>query len=209
MKKIAFGILAIVSLASCKDNIKKVLVLSKGTAKINKEAKSITVDESSGHEEQTFDVNSGDKVGYSVKSQAGEGSVEFPTNGYYIVNAKNDTVVGGLQNYGAVEDRKTEFTQEDVKKNLDSLKLLVGNQNVSAANHNFFILPNQAVKITDNLDAFIVGPYHRMTSVEAKEGKTPEVYRFYSIKEVREKIDKLDAMTKPADATTTTPEKKK
>ncbi|MEX6690755.1 hypothetical protein QTN47_24825 [Danxiaibacter flavus] len=208
MKKIAFGILAIVSLASCKENIKKVLVLSKGTAKINKEAKSITVDESSGHEEQTFDVNSGDKVVYSVKSQAGEGSVEFPTNGYYIVNAKNDTVVGGLQNYGAVEDRKTEFTQEDVKKNLDSLKLLVSNQNVSAANHNFFILPNQAVKITDNLDAFIVGPYHRMTSVEAKEGKTPEVYRFYSIKEVREKIDKLDAMTKPADASAT-PEKKK
>lgn len=209
MKNIAFGILAIISLASCKDNIKKVLVLSKGTAKINKEAKTITVDESSGHEEQTFDVNSGDKVAYSVKSQAGEGSVEFPTNGYYIVNAKNDTVVGGLQNYGTVEDRKTEFTQEDVKKNLDSLKQLVGNQNVSAANHNFFILPNQAVKITDNLDAFIVGPYHRMTSVEAKEGKTPEVYRFYSIKEVREKIDKLDAMTKPADAATATPEKKK
>ncbi len=209
MKKIAFCIVAVISLASCKDNIKKVLVLSKGTAKINKEAKTITVDESSGHEEQTFDVNSGDKVTYSVKSQAGEGSVEFPTNGYYIVNAKNDTVVGGLQNYGAVEERKTEFTQEDVKKNLDSLKALVANQNVSAANHNFFILPNQVVKITDNLDAFIVGPYHRMTSVEAKEGKTPEVYRFYSIKEVREKIDKLDAMTKPADAAATTPEKKK
>jgi co-chaperonin GroES (HSP10) len=198
MKRIVLCVTAVVALASCTQNTKKVLVLSKGKATINKEAKTITVDESTGHEEQTFDVDSGDKVVFSVKSQAGDGSVEFPTNGYYIVNAKNDTIVGGYQNYGAPEDRKTVFTQDDVKKKLDSLKLLVSNQNISAANRNFFILPNSAVKITDNLDAYIVGPYHRMTSVEEKDGKAPEVYRFYSIKEVRETIDKLDASTKPA-----------
>jgi hypothetical protein len=58
------------------------------------------------------------------------------------------------------------------------------------------LLPNTGVKITNNIDAHVVGPYHQMTSI-AKEGdKDPEVYRFYSIKEVRELITKLEGLTK-------------
>jgi hypothetical protein len=36
-----------------------------------------------------------------------------------------------------------------------------------------------------------------MTSVYAKDGAMPEVYRFYSIREVRETIGKLEALTQP------------
>ena len=59
----------------------------------------------------------------------------------------------------------------------------------------FFIPPNTAAKITSNTDATIVGPYHRMTSIEKNGNKEPEVYRFYSINEVRETIDKLTQHT--------------
>jgi hypothetical protein len=52
------------------------------------------------------------------------------------------------------------------------------------------------------MDAFIVGPYHRMSSIEKTGDKEPEVYRFYSVKEVRETIGKLEKLTgaQPADS---------
>jgi hypothetical protein len=40
-----------------------------------------------------------------------------------------------------------------------------------------------------------------MTSIEQKGNKEPEVYRFYSVKEVRETIDKLQKLT-GSDSTT-------
>ena len=52
-----------------------------------------------------------------------------------------------------------------------------------------------AVKVTTNMDAFIVGPFHQMTSIEKVEGKEPEVYRFYSVTEIRETIKNLTALT--------------
>ena len=87
-------------------------------------------------------------------------------------------------------------TQEDLKHDIDSLEQLTEGKNISAANRNFYILPKTTVKISDNLDAFVVGPFHRMTSIEKVDGKLPEVYRFYSIQEVRETIEKLTALTK-------------
>ena len=87
-------------------------------------------------------------------------------------------------------------TQEELKHGIDSLIQLTQGKNISAANRNFFVLPKTAVKISDNLDAFVVGPFHRMTSVEKDGDKVPEVYRFYSIQEIREIIDQLTALTK-------------
>jgi hypothetical protein len=89
------------------------------------------------------------------------------------------------------------MTQEVLKTKIDSLQQLTTGANVSAANRNFFILPNQVVKVSENLDAFIVGPYHQMRSAEKVDGKDPEVYRFYSIREIRETIAKLEELTKP------------
>ncbi len=78
---------------------------------------------------------------------------------------------------------------------IDSVILLSEGKNASAANRTFYILPNKAAKISDNIEADVVGPYHRMRSVEKKDGKDPEVYHFYSIKEIREKIAEMVALT--------------
>ena len=80
---------------------------------------------------------------------------------------------------------------------MDSLQLLSEGKNVSEANRNYYILPNKAVKISNYTKSMIVGPYHRMTSAEKEDGKDPEVYRFYSIKEIREMILKLQVLTTP------------
>jgi len=58
----------------------------------------------------------------------------------------------------------------------------------------YFILPNQAIKISDNQEATIITPYHQMTSLEVKKGETPEVYRFYTIEETRATLEKLKGM---------------
>ena len=82
-----------------------------------------------------------------------------------------------------------------LKQQLDSLQKLIKDSNVSAANRNYFILPNHAVKVTDNTDAFIVGPFHQMTSIKKEGDKEPEVYRFYMVSEIRETIDHLKSVT--------------
>lgn len=85
--------------------------------------------------------------------------------------------------------------KESLVQKIDSLQQLSQGKNVSAANRNFFILPNQATFITANAQAQVVGPYHQMRSAEKIDGKDPEIYRFYSIKEIREMITKLQALT--------------
>lgn len=197
MKKIFVCLSAIVTLASCGGGgDKKVLVISKGTATINQEAKTVTVTSGTSSEEQTVDFKTADKVTLAVESQAGKTNVDLPTNGYYVLNAKADTIVGSYQNYGAPKTEATVITQDAIKARLDSLQQLIKGQNVSAANRNFIIYPNTAVKISDNLDAFVVGPFHQMTSVAKTGDKEPEVYRFYMVSEIRESIAKLEALTK-------------
>jgi hypothetical protein len=39
-----------------------------------------------------------------------------------------------------------------------------------------------------------------MRSAEKVDGQAPEVYRFYSIREIRETIGKLEELTKPTTA---------
>ena len=121
--------------------------------------------------------------------------IDSDGDGYFLLNGKNDTIIGSFQKYGMPSDTYTTVSQDALKRAIDSLQLLVQNKNVSQANRNYFILPYQAAKITNNLDAFMVTPYHRMTSIEKIGDKDPEVYRFWSIKEIRETIEKLKAMT--------------
>jgi hypothetical protein len=197
MKKYLICIALPIIAASCAKHPKKILVMSRGVATIDKDNKTINVANGSGHEEQTVDLNTADKVSFKITAAGGSGgSVDIAEDGYYIINAKQaDTIIGSYQNYGAPAATKV-FTQDDIKHDIDSLQQLTEGKNISAANRNFFILPNTAAKITNNVDAFIVGPYHQMTSVAAEDGKTPEVYRFYSIKEIRETIDHLQQTTK-------------
>ena len=184
------------ALTACSDSAKKLIVMSKGPADIDAKALTVKATDGSGHEEKTFVLGSGS---YTLKlsSPAGEGTSEVKEDGLYVVNVKNDTIIGSFQNYVKPSEANALITQEQLKHRLDSLQLLSEGKNVSAANKNFFITPNQAIKITDNRDAIIVGPYHQMTSAETVNGKAPDVFRFFSIKEIRETIEKLKVLTTP------------
>jgi hypothetical protein len=194
MKQLLACFAAIVLLVSCSD--KKMVVMSKGPAEINTDAKTIKAGDGSGHEEKEVTLG-GDKAVFKLNTPAGEATVEILENGLYIVNVKNDTIIGSYVKYGDPKLAQNMVTQDNLKKQLDSLQLLSEGKNVSDANRNFFILPNKAVKISNNTKSMIVGPYHRMTSAEKIDGKDPEVYRFYSIKEIREMIGKLQVLTTP------------
>ena len=194
MKKMMLLLGTLILLAACSD--KKMVVMSKGPAEVNTDAKTIKAIDGSGHEEKEITLGGG-KVVFKLNTPAGEATVELLENGLYIVNVKNDTIIGSYQKYSDPKLAPNMVTQEALKQQIDSLQLLSEGKNVSAANRNFYLLPNQAVKISDNTKAMVVGPYHRIRSAEKVDGKDPEVYRFYSIKEIRENIAKMVALTVP------------
>lgn len=197
MKKIFFLLSAVVLLAGCGgNNLKRVLVISRGAAAIDKEAKTITINSGTSSEEQTVDFDTKDNIALQVTSQAGKTTLNMDAPGLYVINAKPDTIVGSYQHFGAPAKETSTYKQDFIKQQLDSLQQLIENKNVSAANKNFFILPNHVVKITDNTDAVIVGPFHKLTALDPKDGKTPEVYRFQMVSEVRETIAHLQELTK-------------
>ena len=174
----------------------KLLVYTNNGASINEAAKEITIKDTFGHNEKEIVFKSGDKAAINVKAADGNKSIEIPGAGYYVVNAKaRDTIIGGFQKYSAPDQANRVMTQEQLARNIDSLKQMLTGSNISEANKTFFIPPYSAAKITDNADAFIVGPYHRMTSIEKVGDKDPEVYRFYSVREIRETIGKLEKLT--------------
>ena len=187
---------AMLFLASCSGGSKKIIVYTNSNADINEEAKTITQKDVEGHVEKTLNYSGGDKTALTIKLLSGEQKIDIPEGGYYIVNAKaKDTIIGGFQKYSTPEEANRVMTQEELMHNIDSLKQMAQGLNTNAASKTFFILPYTAAKITTNTDAKVVGPYHRVTSVEKVGDKDPEVYRFYSIKEVRETIGKLEKLT--------------
>lgn len=197
MKKYLFYLLALTVLASCSNNPKKILVMSKGKATIDKDNKSITVPVGgSGHEEQTIEYNTADAISLKISSPAGNTTVTIPDNGYYIINTKPDTIVGGFVYYSAPKNEATIVSQEELKHRIDSIKQLIANQNAGGSKKSFFIPPNTAVKITDNVDATIIGPFHQITSIAQEGNKPPEVYRFYMIEDARQTLNKLEGFTK-------------
>jgi len=194
MKRLLSCLTAILLLASCSSDQKRVVVFSKGTADINTETKTIKATDGTGHEDKAVDFV-GKNVELTLNTPAGEAKVTLTENGYYVVNVKNDTIIGSQVNYTDPQLANQVITQKALRFKIDSLENLVANKNVGKATRNFYILPNSAVHITENFDAIIIGPFHKMRSAEGKDGKAPEVYRFYSIKEIRETITKLQGMT--------------
>ena len=196
MKSIIVSFTALLLFASCSSHHKKIIVYIKGNSTVDESAKTITAVDGSGSDEKTISYKTADKVLLKVTGLGDDATVSIDGDGLYILNAKTDTIIGSYQKYSDPRLTQTMKTQEDLKHDIDSLEQLTEGKNISAANRNFYILPKTAVKISDNLDAFVVGPFHRMTSIEKVDGKLPEVYRFYSIQEVRETIEKLTALTK-------------
>ena len=176
-------------LSACSSNAKKIMVLIKGDATIDEKAKTIEVTNAVGNTEKEINFNTSNTVQLQLTTPETKASIAIQENGYYILNAKNDTIIGSFQNYVAPSNSYKVITQAQLKKAIDSLQQLVMAKNISSANRNYFILPYTAVKITNNTNAFFIAPYHKITAVEAtSDGKAPEVYRFWSIKEIRQII---------------------
>jgi len=187
--------IAAASLSACSSNSKKALVLLKGDGTVDEKAKAITLKDGAGTKEVTVDYNTGDKVTMSIKKEGGEVvTVDIPEKGYYLLNAKADTVIGSYQKY-TVEGQKN-LTQDQLKRSIDSLTALTEGKIPTGAKA-FFVLPFSAVKVTENKDAIIVAPFHQMMRVEQEGDKQPEIYRFWNIQEIRETIAKLIILTKP------------
>lgn len=192
MRLILFACITTMIVSCSESGVKKVLVVANQDASINQSEKTIVAG-NNGYESETLEYHTDDAVQINIQSSAGDKQLEITDNGFYVVNAKaNDTIVGSYQSYVQAGETSQVMTQEKLKHDLDSLKMLIENKNVSAANRNFFIPPNSVVKITDNAEAQLVAPYHQLNIVQ---GKDPEVYRFFTISEVRETINRLEALT--------------
>lgn len=174
---------------------KKILVMGKGEITVAKN--DITVNDGSGYTDKTIDLNGDHATAYNINSPAGKTTINVPSdNGFYILNLRKDTIVGSQQNLGADLSGRT-VSQEELKLKIDSLVKLTTGSNVSNANHNFIVLPNQFVKVSSNIQAQVFGPFTKIpgTLDADKDGKAPEIYKFYTNNEMRELIARLKKMT--------------
>jgi len=205
----ALSLAALFSLGSCKGHFKKVIVYANSDIQVDNTKTNITVGEGSPQREQELDFTGSGAVTLNVQTSSGKITLDVPEDGLYIANLKNtDTLIGSYVHTGA-GDAETRISQDALKEKLDSLQKLVKNENVSAANRNFFILPNHITKLTSIAEGKVFGPF---TPIPAAfdAGSVPEIYKFYSMNEMHETIEKLNKMTgaTPAPAATA-PEKGK
>jgi hypothetical protein len=186
-------LLVITCFTACKGHDKKVLVYSTGDIQVDNTKQHITVSDGSGHREQELEFTGGDPVALDVESPAGKLSFNVQEDGLYILNLQHDTVIGSFQHVGS-DNGEAKITQDMLKQKLDSLQKLTQNENVSEANRNYFIAPGKMVKISSNTQGRVFGPYVPIPgSFDA--GSVPEIYKFYSIGEIREIIANLQKMT--------------
>jgi hypothetical protein len=187
-------LLALAGFSACKSHEKKIIVYASSDIQVDDAKQHITVSSGGTHHEQELDFPGGGTVTLDIQSPQGKLNVSAADDGLYILNLKTDTVIGSFQHVGA-DNGEAKITQDALKQKLDSLQKLVQNQNVTEANRNYFIIPGKLVKITSETKAKVFGPFMPIPgSFDA--GSVPEIYKFYSMSEVREIIDNLQKMTK-------------
>jgi hypothetical protein len=184
----------LLGLSACKGHSKKILVYASSDIQVDNSQKNISVTDGTTHHEHELDFKGGDPVTLNVQSPSGKFTLEATEDGLYIANLKNDTVIGSYQHVGS-DNGDAKITQEALKQKLDSLQKLLTGENVSAAGRNYFIAPGKIVRITGETNARVFGPYTTIPGA-FDAGSVPEIYKFYSIKEIREIIGNLTKMTK-------------
>jgi hypothetical protein len=183
--------LAGLSLTACKSHEKKIIVYASSDITVDESKQHITVADGTTHHEQELDFATGSPVNIDVQSPVAKLTASATDDGLYVLNLKNDTVIGSFQHVG--ENGEARITQEALKQKLDSLRKLVLDQNVSEANRNYFIVPGKMVKISSDPRAKVFGPFTTIPgSFDA--GSVPEIYKFYTVPEIREIIAKLQIM---------------
>lgn len=186
-------LLTVIGFTACKGHEKKILIYASSDIQIDNSKQHITVTDGGPHHEQELDFAGSDPVTLDAQTPTGKLSVTATDDGLYILNLKTDTVIGSYKHVGA--NAKTNLSQDEAKHDLDSLQKLALGLNVSEVNRNYFIAPGKMVKITSEPKAKVFGPF---TSIPGSfdAGSVPEIYKFYSMSEIREMIDNLQKATK-------------
>jgi hypothetical protein len=177
------------SLTACKSHEKKILVYASSDIVVDDSKQHIVVSDGTTHHEQELDFSSSSPVILDVQSPSGKMSVTAADDGLYILNLKNDTVIGSLRHVGN-DNGVPHYTLDQMKHIIDSVQKLMAGQNVSEANRNYFIAPGKLVRISSETKGKVFGPY---TSIPGSfdPSSVPEIFKFYTVPEERENVEKL------------------
>jgi hypothetical protein len=183
---------AVICFAACSPGVeKKVKVMSSGKIQVDEATKTITLTPGNQHNEAELILSEKDKA-ITVKSAEGDNSFEVPEAGLYILNLKTDTLIGNLVNFGN-GGAPSSISTEQLEHIIDSTQQLINGQNASDEKKTYFIVPKTIKKLTTNLNAQLINPYKNIPyKVEAdKDGKAPEIYKFFTAMQKRESLNEL------------------
>lgn len=183
---------AVVCFAACSPGVqKKVKVMSSGKIQVDEATKTVTLTPGTQHNEADLVLTGNDK-GITVKSPEGDQTYEVPDGGLYVLNLKTDTLIGNLVNFGN-GGAPTSISTEQLEHIIDSTQQLINGQNASDEKKTYFIVPKTIKKLTTNTNAQLINPYKNIPySVDVdKDGKAPEIYKFFTAKQKRESLNEL------------------
>ncbi|MDX1936709.1 MAG: hypothetical protein SFU21_06315 [Flavihumibacter sp.] len=195
MKRFAFfslTVLALSLLACGGSKQKKVIVMATGDLKV--EGSTISIDPSMSYKEQEL-IFTDDKVSLVVKSTDGTNkTLEITEPGLYVLNLQKDTLVGGIVNYGSAGVPGS-IKSEEMDKMIDSTVQLMAGKNVSDEKKTYFIVPYNIKKIGTEVTAIVRSSFRGIPGVveAGSDGKVPEVYKFFTVKQKRETLADLQA----------------
>lgn len=177
-------ILLLIALVSAGCREKKVIVMASG--KLTVQGNTLSLEPDYTHTEKQLLVKEDEII---VRQGTTQMAIPVTEPGLYILNMKMDTLVGSYQRLG-VDAAATRISREALRRSIDSLQLLITGANARPDQGSYFITPGKLVKITDNTDAEIIGPYRKMPGSFAP-GRDYEIYKFSTNKEIRETLEKL------------------
>jgi hypothetical protein len=193
MKSTLFSTMfAVICFAACSPGVvKKVKVMSSGKIQVDEATKAITFTPGTQHNEADLTLTEKDKA-VTVKTPDGDQSYEVPESGVYVLNLKTDTLIGNMVNFGN-GGQTTSITTEQLEHIIDSTQQLINGQNASDEKKTYFIVPKTIKKITANTNAQLINPYNNIPyKVEVdKDGKAPEIYKFFTARQKRESLNEL------------------
>lgn len=196
MKKLIFGSIALLALAACSTPPqKKVVVMASGKFTVNQTGDAIQFEPGTQHNEQVINLK-GDKITLNDGSSSRDLQVSEP--GVWLLNLKNDTLIGSLQSFGDASTREGRITQDVLMERMDSLQQLMVGQNVTPEKKNHYLAPGDFKKISGLDNAIVVGPFRGIPASLSpdKDGNVPEVYKFITNKDARATLDRLTKMLK-------------
>ena len=193
MNKLSLLIIICVSIFLFSCHHKKIVVYADNDIQVDDSKKNITVTDGTTFTVKELEFSSGSAIDLNVQWPKGKIVLTTsPEDGLSIANLTADTIVGSYQHVGA-DNGQVKLTTDQLKYMVDSLYQLTGGMNIIPRNRNYFIPPGKVLRITDNVKAKIFPPYTKIPAgFDASE--TPEIYKFYTNREVREIIDNLSKM---------------